>query len=55
MEDENRLQYIATNQSKLRADYIQGIYDAVEKGIYETNQIGKKYCYHLAMLGPDVI
>ena len=31
MEDENHLQYIATNQSKLRVDYIQGIYDAVEK------------------------
>ena len=42
MEDENHLHYIDTNQSKLRADYIQGIYDVVEKGIYETNQIGKK-------------
>src|SRR6266498_3998500 len=42
MEDENRLHYIATNQCKLRADYIQGIYDVVEKGIYETNQIGNK-------------
>ena len=42
MEDEDRLHYIATNQCKLRAEYIQGIFDAVEKGIYETNQIGKK-------------
>ena len=42
MEDEDRLHYIATNQSKLRANYIQGIFDVVEKGINETNQIGKK-------------
>ncbi len=42
MEDEDRLHYIATNQCKLRAEYMQGVFDAVEKGIYETNQIGKK-------------
>ncbi|WVZ93288.1 hypothetical protein U9M48_039282 [Paspalum notatum var. saurae] len=42
MEDEDRLDYIARNQSKLRAEYIQGIFDAIEKGMYEANQIGKK-------------
>ncbi|WVZ86230.1 hypothetical protein U9M48_033045, partial [Paspalum notatum var. saurae] len=42
MEDEDRLQYIARNQDKLRAEYIQGIFDAVEKGIQEGNQIGKR-------------
>src|SRR5438132_2533680 len=31
MEDENRLHYIATNQCKLRVEYVQGIFDAVEK------------------------
>ena len=42
MEDEDRLQYIARNQDKLRAEYVQGIFDAVEKGIQEGNQIGKR-------------
>ena len=42
IEDEDRLDYIARNQSKLRAEYVQGIFDAIEKGIYETNQVGKK-------------
>ena len=41
MEDEDRLGYIARNQDKLRADYLQGVYDAVEKGLSEENQIGK--------------
>jgi len=42
MEDEDRLQYIARNQDKLRAEYIKGIFDAVEKGMQEGNQIGKR-------------
>ena len=42
MEDEDRLQYIARNQDKLRAEYEQGILDTVEKGIQEGNQIGKR-------------
>ncbi|WVZ94734.1 hypothetical protein U9M48_040598, partial [Paspalum notatum var. saurae] len=42
MEDEDRLNYIVRNQPKLRAEYIQGVFDAVEKGIYEASQIGKK-------------
>jgi len=42
IEDEDRLDYIARNQSKLRAEYVQGIFDAIEKGIYETNQVEKK-------------
>src|SRR6266542_6355526 len=42
MEDEDRLDYISRNQCKLRAEYMQEVFDAVEKGIYETNQIGKK-------------
>jgi len=32
MEDEDRLQFIARNQEKLRAEYIQGIFDAIGKG-----------------------
>ncbi|KAJ1283306.1 hypothetical protein BS78_03G118400 [Paspalum vaginatum] len=35
IEDEDRLMYIARNQDKLRAEYLQGIYDAVEKGLSE--------------------
>jgi len=31
MEDEDRLMYIAKNQDKLRAEYLQGIFDAIEK------------------------
>jgi hypothetical protein len=42
MEDEDRLMYIARNQDKLRVEYLQGIYDAVEKGLTESNQIGKR-------------
>jgi hypothetical protein len=42
IEDEDRLDYIVRNQSKLRAEYIEGVSDAVEKGIYEANKIGKK-------------
>jgi len=42
MEDEYRLDYIMRNQKKLRAEYIQEIFDAIEKGIYEASQIGKK-------------
>ncbi|KAJ1268745.1 hypothetical protein BS78_07G158400 [Paspalum vaginatum] len=42
MEDEDRLDYIIRNQSKLRAEYIQGVFDAIEKGIYDASQIGKK-------------
>ncbi|KAJ1272975.1 hypothetical protein BS78_06G244600 [Paspalum vaginatum] len=42
MEDEDRLDYISRNQTKLRAEYIQGIFDAVEKGMYEANQIGEQ-------------
>jgi len=42
MEDEDRLMFIAKNQSKLRAEYIQGIFDAIEKGLSEGNQIGKR-------------
>ena len=42
MEDEDRLMFIARNQDKLRAEYLQGIYDAIEKGFTESNQIGKK-------------
>lgn len=41
-EDEDRLQYIAKNQDKLRVEYLQGIADAVEKGILHGDQIGKK-------------
>ena len=33
MEDEDRLQFIARNQEKLRAEYIQGIFDAIGKGM----------------------
>src|SRR6266542_1356237 len=42
MEDEDRLDYISRNQCKLRAEYVQGIFDAIEKGVYEASQIGKK-------------
>jgi hypothetical protein len=42
MEDEDRLGYIARNQDKLRADYLQGVFDAVEKGLNDANQIGKR-------------
>jgi hypothetical protein len=34
--------YIARNQDKLRVEYLQGIYDAVEKGLTDSNQIGKR-------------
>ena len=42
MEDEDRLQFIARNQEKLRAEYIQGIFDAIGKGMTQANQIGKR-------------
>jgi hypothetical protein len=42
MEDEDRLMFIARSQDKLRAEYLQGIFDAVEKGLKEGNQIGKR-------------
>jgi len=42
MEDEDRLSYIAGNQDKLRVEYLQGVYDAIEKGLTESNQVGKK-------------
>ena len=42
MEDEDRLMYISRNQDKLRAEYLQGIFDAVEKGITNGSQIGKR-------------
>jgi hypothetical protein len=42
MEDEDMPDYIVRNQSKLRAEYVQGIFDAVEKGIYDASRIGKK-------------
>jgi hypothetical protein len=42
MEDEDRLMYISRNQDKLRVEYLQGIFDAVEKGINDGSQIGKK-------------
>jgi hypothetical protein len=34
--------FIARNQNELRAEYFQGIFDAVEKGLSEGNQIGKR-------------
>uniref|UniRef100_A0A0A8YJA9 Uncharacterized protein n=1 Tax=Arundo donax TaxID=35708 RepID=A0A0A8YJA9_ARUDO len=42
MEDEDRLMYTARNQDKLRAEYLQGIFDTVEKGLSEGHQIGKR-------------
>ena len=42
IEDEDRLMYVAKNQHKLRAEYLQGIFDAIEKGLSEGNQIGKR-------------
>jgi len=42
MEDEDRLAYIARNQDKLRCEYLQGVFDAIEKGLTESDQIGKK-------------
>jgi hypothetical protein len=42
IEDEDRLMYIAKNQNKLRAEYLQGIFDAIEKGLNKGNQIGKR-------------
>lgn len=42
IEDEDRLMFIAKNQNKLRAECLQGIFDAVQKGLTEGNQIGKK-------------
>lgn len=41
IEDEDRLMFIAKNQNKLRAECLQGIFDAVQKGLTEGNQIGK--------------
>ncbi|KAJ1279783.1 hypothetical protein BS78_04G182000 [Paspalum vaginatum] len=42
MEDEDRLMFIARNQKKLRAEYLQGIFDAVENGLVDGKQIGKR-------------
>jgi hypothetical protein len=42
MEDEDRLAYIARNQDILRVEYLQGVFDAIEKGLTESNQVGKK-------------
>jgi hypothetical protein len=42
MEDEDRLMYIARNQDKLRVEYLQGIFDAIEKGLSDGSQIGKR-------------
>ena len=42
MEDEDQLMFIARNQQKLRVEYIQGIFDVVEKGLIQGNQIGKR-------------
>jgi hypothetical protein len=42
MEDEDRLMYVARNQDKLRVEYLQGIFDAIEKGLSQGNQIGKR-------------
>src|SRR5438132_12425687 len=41
MENKDRIHYKTRNQSKLRAEYIQGLIDVVEKGIYEINQRSK--------------
>jgi hypothetical protein len=41
IEDEDRLMYIDRNQDKLRAEYLQGIFDAVEEGLTHGEQIGK--------------
>ena len=41
-EDEDRLQYIAQNQDKIRVEYLQGIVDAVEKGAKEGSEMGKQ-------------
>jgi hypothetical protein len=41
IEDEDRIMYIAKNQNKLRAEYLQGIFDAVEKGLTHGEQVGK--------------
>jgi hypothetical protein len=42
MEDEHRLTYIAKNQDKLRVEYLQGIFDAIDKGLSDGSQIGKR-------------
>jgi RNase P subunit RPR2 len=42
LEDEDMLQFIAKNQNKLRVEYLQGITDAIEKGLIQGDQIGKK-------------
>ncbi|WVZ80033.1 LOW QUALITY PROTEIN: hypothetical protein U9M48_027548, partial [Paspalum notatum var. saurae] len=42
IEDEDRLMFIDRNQDKLRAEYLQGIFDAIEKGLSEGNQVGKR-------------
>jgi hypothetical protein len=36
------LQFIAKNQNKLGVEYLQGISDAIEKGLIQGDQIGKK-------------
>jgi hypothetical protein len=51
MEDEDRLMFIARNQDKLRAEYLQGIFDAVEKGLNEENQIGKRVMLSSSHIG----
>jgi hypothetical protein len=42
IEDEDRLMYIARNQDKLRVEYLQGIFDAIEKGLTHGEQVGKR-------------
>ena len=49
-EDEDRLLFIARNQSKLRVEYLQGITDAIEKGVQKGEEIGKRVflpCSHI--------
>jgi hypothetical protein len=34
--------YIARNQDTLRVEYLQGIFDAIEKGLTHGEQVGKR-------------
>jgi hypothetical protein len=52
IEDEDRLMYIARNQDKLRAEYLQGIFDAVEKGLTHGEQVGKRILLRSSHIGP---
>lgn len=51
MEDEDRIGSIARNQDKLRADYLQGVFDVVEKGLNEGNKIGKRVLLSSSYVG----